>query len=204
MQTAKQLHWTQRKTGVIGVSSTLTLEQQQILAAVPRWKKEWVRPTNLKPGQNPNYKVYKWVVDNSQGQSEGTEEEMQAALKEVTSGNIPLPSGAVDPSATISLDIGPTAGASTAAATPALGATPSLSLGGTPAPQPIPPAALQASANPLAAVMQANPAKPAQAPTIGGAATSVSEAVKPLQGVPMEGVIGTGGDVKPSERSLAE
>ncbi|GAA5859110.1 hypothetical protein JCM8547_004005 [Rhodosporidiobolus lusitaniae] len=207
----KQRHWTTRKTGVIGVGTTqtLSLEQQQILASVPRWKREWVRPASLKPGQNPSFKVCKWVLDTSQGESEGTEEEMQAALKEVTAGNVPLPSSAPaaprDPSATISLFNTPGA---TAAATAS--ATPSTSLDGTPAPpaapavQPLTAAQLAASSNPVAAVQHANPNKPVaeQASTVKGGQAGVGEAVKGLGEVEMGGGVGTGGEVKQEERSL--
>lgn len=72
--------WTARKGGSFVARDALSFEQQQILAAVPvrsplhlasrpdsaetygalvrsqRWKQEWVRPSNLQPGQNPNYK----------------------------------------------------------------------------------------------------------------------------------------------------
>lgn len=49
------------------------------------WKREWVRPTSLsgKPG---TYKVLKWVLDTSSAPQEGTQEELAAALKVVTSG----------------------------------------------------------------------------------------------------------------------
>lgn len=70
--------WQRPKPIPVGATTSLSLEQQQILAAVPvrthrlrrrqflpahsgcrpmqRWKKAWVRPSNLRPGQNPNYK----------------------------------------------------------------------------------------------------------------------------------------------------
>ncbi|GAA5889144.1 hypothetical protein JCM6882_009753 [Rhodosporidiobolus microsporus] len=213
--------WTQRRTGVIGVggTTTLSLEQQQILASVPRWKKEWVRPTSLKPGQNPNHKILKWVPDTSQAQSAGSEEEMQAALKEVASGNVPLPSaapaGPPDPSATISLgDMGPLPGApassSTAPGTAAGTATASPSLApatpfyASPGPPPLPSSVLQSTSNPVGMVQHANPAKPVaeQAPLIGGGEQGVAGAVEGLQGVPLGGGVGTGGEVKQEERSL--
>ncbi|BGP18584.1 hypothetical protein JCM10213_002128 [Rhodosporidiobolus nylandii] len=188
MSTGK-MSWTKRQTGVIGVGQTLSLEQQQLIAAVPRWKKEWVRPSSLKPSQNPNFKILKWVPDKSQDGSAGTDEEMQAAAQAVVNGSVPVPAAAPDPNATISLFPGAPAASATAAA-----------------PQPIPSAALAASQNPLAQVQQPEMSKPPaeQAPTIGGQAGSVQEAVKPLEGVPMEGVIGTGGQVSQQERSLVE
>ncbi|GAA6003937.1 hypothetical protein JCM10207_006475 [Rhodosporidiobolus poonsookiae] len=190
-------HWTKRKPGVV-IGTPLSLEQQQILAAVPRWKKEWVRPSTLKQGQNPNFKILKWVIDNSQGESEGTEEEMQAALQEVTAGNVPLPS---DPAALASVTATATAtGTPTPAATSQV-----LSLAGTPAPQPVPPAVMQSAANPIAAVQHSNANKPVaeQAPTVGGAEGTVAEAVRPMEDVKMEDAIDKGGEVKPEERSLA-
>ncbi|GAA5823139.1 hypothetical protein JCM11251_007498 [Rhodosporidiobolus azoricus] len=220
MQSAKQSAWTQRRTGVIGVGSgTLSLEQQQILASVPRWKKEWVRPASLKPGQNPNHKVLKWVPDMTQAQSAGSEEEMQAALKEVASGNVPLPStssaptGPPDPSQTISLgDMGPLPGApassstapGTATASPSLAPTPFYA---SPAPPPlpyIPAAAMQTAPNPVGLVQHANPAKPVaeQAPLIGGGEQGVKGAVEGVKQVPPGGGVGTGGEVKQEERSL--
>ncbi|GAA5988340.1 hypothetical protein JCM11641_003487 [Rhodosporidiobolus odoratus] len=195
-QSHGKINWTKRQTGVIG-TGTLSLEQQQILAPIPRWKKEWVRPTSLKPGQNPNFRILKWVRDESQDNSEGTEEEMQAALQEVTSGNVPLPAAPIDPNATISLF--PTTSSSAPAAAPS-------STFGTAVPPHIPAATLAGAPNPVQRVMHADPSKPVaeQAKTIGGGETSVGEAVKPLQHVPTEGAIGTGGEVSQQERSLVE
>lgn len=151
---------------------------------------------------------------------------MQAALKEVASGNVPLPgsssssgapSGPPDPTQTISLgDMGPLPGApatsstapgtatGTATASPSLAPTPFYA---SPAPPPIPhiPAsALQASTNPVGLVQHANPAQPVaeQAPLIGGGEQGVQGAVAGLQQVPVGGGVGTGGQVKQEERSL--
>ncbi|GAA5922026.1 hypothetical protein JCM3775_003468 [Rhodotorula graminis] len=186
--------WQRPKALPVGQTTSLSLEQQQILAAVPRWKKAWVRPSTLKPGQNPNYKVYKWVLDAEMGESKGTEEEMQAALQEVAAGNVPLPSAggpaAVDAS-------GPASLAPSGTATPAPGAVP-VHL-----PQQVSAAALQASSNPLAQVQHADPAKPPAGPAPSGAAPSVQEAVKGLGEVKM----GAGIDaveVKREERSLVK
>ncbi|KPV73618.1 uncharacterized protein RHOBADRAFT_54817 [Rhodotorula graminis WP1] len=186
--------WQRPKALPVGQTTSLSLEQQQILAAVPRWKKAWVRPSTLKPGQNPNYKVYKWVLDAEMGESKGTEEEMQAALQEVAAGNVPLPSAggpaAVDAS-------GPASLAPSGTATPAPGAAPVHP------PQQVSAAALQASSNPLAQVQHADPAKPPAGPAPSGAAPSVQEAVKGLGEVKM----GAGIDaveVKREERSLVK
>ncbi|GAA5891238.1 hypothetical protein JCM8208_002556 [Rhodotorula glutinis] len=186
--------WQRPKALPVGQTTSLSLEQQQILAAVPRWKKAWVRPSTLKPGQNPNYKVYKWVLDAEMGESKGTEEEMQAALQEVAAGNVPLPSAggpaAVDAS-------GPASLAPSGTATPAPGAAPAHP------PQQVSAAALQASSNPLAQVQHADPAKPPAGPAPSGAAPSVQEAVKGLGEVQM----GAGIDaveVKREERSLVK
>ncbi|GAA5883416.1 hypothetical protein JCM3774_003678 [Rhodotorula dairenensis] len=86
--------WGRPKPGPVGPTATLSLEQQQILAAVPRYKQAWVRPSSLKPGQNPNFKILKWVIDTDLDKSEGTEEEMREALEQVAAGNVPLPSAA--------------------------------------------------------------------------------------------------------------
>ncbi|SCV71551.1 BQ2448_3139 [Microbotryum intermedium] len=43
----------------------LSSEQQAILAAVPTFKRTWVRPSFLKPHQRPNYKICKWVIDTT-------------------------------------------------------------------------------------------------------------------------------------------
>ncbi|BGP50394.1 hypothetical protein JCM10450v2_006313 [Rhodotorula kratochvilovae] len=177
--------WQRPKPLPVGGTTSLSLEQQQILAAVPRWKKAWVRPSNLKPGQNPNYKIYKWVLDTEMGESKGTEEEMQAALQEVAAGNVPLPSAlAGEQSADGSL-------APSGTATPAH------------PPQQVSAAALQASANPLAQVQHADPAKPPVGPAAGGQQPSVEEAVKGLADVPMEAAMDTT-EVKQEERSLVQ
>jgi hypothetical protein len=236
-QSNKPTHWTQRKTGVIGVGSTLTLAEQQILAPVtvrlfleplqhvcadllvltalqeglgstkqpqartePQFQ-EFVSFSPFPPPISPLlplflltpltnsllYLVLKWVIDDSQGQSEGTEEEMEKAMQEVTAGNVPLPSEPTDPNATISLFGAPAPAASASV-------------------QPITTAQLQSSTNPIAAVHHTNPSKPTaeQALTIGGQESSVQAAVSGLEEVPMEGVIGTGGEVKQEERSLAQ
>ncbi|GAA6057285.1 hypothetical protein JCM3770_001698 [Rhodotorula araucariae] len=186
--------WQRPKPLPVGGTTSLSLEQQQILAAVPRWKKAWVRPSTLKPGQNPNYQIYKWVLDTEMGESKGTEEEMQAALQEVAAGNVPLPSATADQSAGGSL-------APSGTATPALVPVPAA---GPPNPsQQVSAAALQASANPLAQVQHADPAKPPAGPAPSGEQPSVQEAVKGLGGVPMDAVMDTA-EVKREERSLVQ
>lgn len=66
--------------------SSLSSEQQTLLSAVPRWKRAWVRPSTLKEGQNPNYKVCKWVIDTGKAEERATDEEMRAATSLVASG----------------------------------------------------------------------------------------------------------------------
>ncbi|SCZ89164.1 BZ3500_MvSof-1268-A1-R1_Chr1-1g01000 [Microbotryum saponariae] len=55
--------WQQRNRGSFVPRSELSSEQQAILAAVPTFKRTWVRPSFLKPHQRPNYKICKWVID---------------------------------------------------------------------------------------------------------------------------------------------
>ncbi|BGP02017.1 hypothetical protein RTBOTA2_005215 [Rhodotorula toruloides] len=195
--------WSRPKALPVGVTTSLSLEQQQILAAVPRWKKAWVRPSTLKPGQNPNFKILKWVIDTDQDKSEGTEEEMQAALQEVAAGNIPLPgsSGGINADGTITLDFG-----SGAPSVPASGtATPALPPAVPPAAVPVPASTLQASSNPIALVQHANPAKPATGPAPSGVEPSVKEAVKGLEDVDMKDVTTDQGPaVGRDERSLVQ
>ncbi|GJN92450.1 hypothetical protein Rhopal_005480-T1 [Rhodotorula paludigena] len=192
--------WQRPKPIPVGATTSLSLEQQQILAAVPRWKKAWVRPSNLRPGQNPNYKICKWVIDTDMAKSEGTEEEMQAALQEVTAGNVPLPESASAAAAATADSTAPTSLFPSAVGTPAEG-TPAPPAAAAP-PAAVPAAALAASGNPIAQVQHADPAKPPQGTAPDGTEPSVAEAVKPLEDVPMEGVIGTGGEVKQEHRSL--
>lgn len=105
-----------------------------------RYKKAWVRPSSLKPGQNPKFKsaylacallepaashllppaVLKWVIDTDLDRSEGTEEEMREALEQVTAGNVPLPSEQAQMMAAAAAG-----GAATAPAPPAAGDPPS-------------------------------------------------------------------------------
>ncbi|BGP34053.1 hypothetical protein JCM10296v2_005868 [Rhodotorula toruloides] len=184
--------WSRPKALPVGVTTSLSLEQQQILAAVPRWKKAWVRPSTLKPGQNPNFKILKWVIDTDQDKSEGTEEEMQAALQEVAAGNIPLPgsSGGINADGTITLDFG---------------STPALPPAAPPLAAPVPASTLQASSNPIALVQHANPAKPATGPAPSGAEPSVKDAVKGLEDVDMKDVTTDQGPaVGRDERSLVQ
>ncbi|KAL8293299.1 hypothetical protein RQP46_000993 [Phenoliferia psychrophenolica] len=68
-----------RGLGQFSSKNELSSQQQLLLAAVPRWKREWVRPSTLKPHQAPGFMVRKWVIDNSSDLQEGTEEEMAAA-----------------------------------------------------------------------------------------------------------------------------
>ncbi|GAA5986120.1 hypothetical protein JCM10908_006417 [Rhodotorula pacifica] len=160
--------WGRPKAGPVGPTATLSLEQQQILAAVPRYKKAWVRPSSLKPGQNPNFKILKWVIDTDLDKSEGTEEEMREALEQVTAGNVPLPSAEPTPSgapaaaaATTTAGVAgsdPSAPASavpsaltTGAATTPASSTPAS--GGTPAPPAqLPPPTTTSAAAPPAAI----------------------------------------------------
>ncbi|GAA6006050.1 hypothetical protein JCM11491_002012 [Sporobolomyces phaffii] len=181
--------WAARGKGSFVARDNLSLEQQQILAAVPRWKKEWVRPSNLQPGQNPNYKIYKWVIDTSADKSSGTAEEMEAAVEQVQAGNVPNVDGTV----------------SSTGDAPGGAATQPGSNGSTPAPPaPAPPpqvptSTLSASTNPMKDVMQTGSAQSG-----GVTAQSVQDAVKPLQGVPAEGLIGGGGATEQKDKSLME
>ncbi|KAM0790679.1 hypothetical protein ACM66B_004538 [Microbotryomycetes sp. NB124-2] len=56
--------WTGRKGGTFVSRAELNPQQQAVLAAVPHWKRQWVRPAHLKPGQSPNFKVLKWVLSS--------------------------------------------------------------------------------------------------------------------------------------------
>lgn len=147
--------------------------------------------------------VLKWVIDTDQDKSEGTEEEMQAALQEVAAGNIPLPgsSGGINADGTITLDFG-----SGAPSVPASGtATPALPPAVPPAAVPVLASTLQASSNPIALVQHANPAKPATGPAPSGAEPSVKEAVKGLEDVDMKDVTTDQGPaVGRDERSLVQ
>ncbi|BGP26424.1 hypothetical protein JCM10295v2_005377 [Rhodotorula toruloides] len=195
--------WSRPKALPVGVTTSLSLEQQQILAAVPRWKKAWVRPSTLKPGQNPNFKILKWVIDTDQDKSEGTEEEMQAALQEVAAGNIPLPgsSGGINADGTITLDFGGDGPSIPASGT----ATPALPPAAPPLVAPVPASTLQASSNPIALVQHANPAKPATGPAPSGAEPGVKDAVKGLEDVDMKDVTTDQGPaVGRDERSLVQ
>lgn len=86
-----------RVRGTFVPLSALSSEQQTLLSAVPRWKRAWVRPTTLKEGQNPSYKVCKWVIDRGKGEEQGTVEEMANAARMVASGEAAtLPVDATD------------------------------------------------------------------------------------------------------------
>lgn len=60
-------------------------------SVVQHWKREWVRPKSLKPGQNPGFKVMKWVLSSETPEPEEvedglvnaqpTDEEMAAAVQ---------------------------------------------------------------------------------------------------------------------------
>lgn len=78
--------WAARKGGhgSFVPRSELSVHQQTLLAAVPRWKREWVKASTL--DGNSGVLIRKWVIDTSAGREEGTEEEMQEALKVVASG----------------------------------------------------------------------------------------------------------------------
>ncbi|TKA55729.1 hypothetical protein B0A53_02865 [Rhodotorula sp. CCFEE 5036] len=221
--------WGRPKAVPVGPTATLSLEQQQILAAVPRYKKAWVRPASLKPGQNPNFKICKWVIDTDLDKSEGTEEEMREALEQVTAGNVPLPSteteaapilaggtaaaaiaaagGPAGPSgSTVSSALptgaAPTPSTTTAAGTPTSGGTPAP-----PAPAPataVPSSTLATSANPIAQVQGTDPAKPAEGPAPDGTAPSVQEAVKGLEDVEMASMTDAGPAVNAEAKSLVQ
>ncbi|GAA5939434.1 uncharacterized protein JCM15063_006178 [Sporobolomyces koalae] len=179
--------WAARKGGTFVARDALSFEQQQILAAVPRWKKEWVRPSNLQPGQNQNYKILKWVIDTSADKSEATAEEMEAAVEQVTAGNVPNVDG------TVSSD------------TPAPTSAP---IDTTPVPPPVtaataavPNANLASTTEPLKAVMHEGSAQQ------GGDSSmdTVQQAVEPLENVPNpEALVDAGEETKQNDKSLME
>jgi len=174
-----------------------------------------VRPTNLQPGQNPNYKskfcsfisnfallltdspsvVLKWVVDTSADKSSGTVEEMEAAVEQVTAGNNVEESGLR------------TTGEAGNAALPGLN-------GSTPAPPPpasapttqVATATLESSSNPIKEVMQPGSAQEGGVTTVTGGQGQgiVHEAVKPLEGVPSQGLVDGGGQTEQKDKSLME
>ncbi|GAA5970521.1 hypothetical protein JCM3765_000119, partial [Sporobolomyces pararoseus] len=182
--------WAARKGGSFVARDALSFEQQQILAAVPRWKKEWVRPSNLQPGQNPNYKILKWVIDTSADKSSGTAEEMEAAVEQVTAGKVPNVDGTVSSNS---------AEAQATAAQPASnGSTPAPVSTPATLPAQVPAATLANSSNPMKEVMQTDSAQ-----TVSGEQT-VQEAVQPLKSVPSEGLIGGGGVTEQKDKSLME
>ncbi|KWU46010.1 hypothetical protein RHOSPDRAFT_24919 [Rhodotorula sp. JG-1b] len=223
--------WGRPKAGPVGPTATLSLEQQQILAAVPRYKKAWVRPASLKPGQNPNFKICKWVIDTDLDKSEGTEEEMREALEQVTAGNVPLPAteteaapmaggaaaaamaagGTAGPSgSTVSSALptgaAPTPSTTTASGTPTSGGTPAPSAPAAApgAPAAVPSSTLATSANPIAQVQGTDPAKPAEGPAPDGTAPSVQEAVKGLEDVEMASMTDAGPAVNAEAKSLVQ
>ncbi|BGP57215.1 hypothetical protein JCM8202_005346 [Rhodotorula sphaerocarpa] len=220
--------WARPKPLPVGPTATLSLEQQQILAAVPRYKKAWVRPSSLKPGQNPKFKILKWVIDTDLDRSEGTEEEMREALEQVTAGNVPLPSeqaqmmaaaaaggaatapappAAGDPPSTASASAGPSNLPSGAAPTPATGSpAPAGPSGSTTAPAsvPIPATELSTTTNPIPQVQGTDPAKPAEGPAPNGEAPSVQEAVKGLGEVDMAAGVDAGPPVPADAKSLVQ
>ncbi|GAA5912786.1 uncharacterized protein JCM6883_006235 [Sporobolomyces salmoneus] len=179
--------WAARKGGSFVARDALSIEQQQILAAVPRWKREWVRPTNLQPGQSPNFKILKWVIDTSADKSSGTVEEMEAAVEQVTQGNVPISNGD-------SLSERPSQPPGSNGSTPA----PSLTI-----PNPteqVSAARLENSSNVLREVMQTNSAQTPATETT----QTVEEAVQPLLNVPSKGLIDGGDATGQKDKSLME
>ncbi|GAA5996955.1 hypothetical protein JCM5350_000001, partial [Sporobolomyces pararoseus] len=183
--------WAARKGGSFVARDALSFEQQQILAAVPRWKKEWVRPSNLQPGQNPNYKILKWVIDTSADKSSGTAEEMEAAVEQVTAGKVPNVDGTVSSANPAEAQASaPQPGSNSS--TPAPTSTPAT------LPTQVPTTTLANSSNPLKEVMQTDSAQ-----MVGGEQT-VQEAVQPLKAVSSEGLVGAGGATEQKDKSLME
>lgn len=173
-----------------------------------------MRPTNLQPGQNPNYKskfcsfisnfallladspsvVLKWVVDTSADKSSGTVEEMEAAVEQVTAGNNVEESGSTT-----------TGEAGNAALPGSNGSTPALPPPAAPTAQ-VATATLESSSNPIKEVMQPGSAQEGGVTTVTGGQGQgiVHEAVKPLEGVPSQGLVDGGGKTEQKDKSLME
>ncbi|GAA6063395.1 hypothetical protein JCM10212_002966 [Sporobolomyces blumeae] len=189
--------WAARKGGSFVARDALSFEQQQILAAVPRWKKEWVRPASLQPGQNSNFKILKWVIDTSADKSSGTAEEMEAAVEQVAAGNVPNVDGTLPAAGTVTATTTaggsqPGSGRSTPApAVPAAAAQP----------KPVSAATLEKTSNPVKEVMQAGSA---QAGEVSTGSAVVQDAVQPLQGVATDKLVDAGGQTEQKDKSLME
>ncbi|KAK4057067.1 hypothetical protein OIO90_001967 [Microbotryomycetes sp. JL221] len=80
--------YTGRKVGGSFVArSELNAQQQAVLAAVPvsqsrelHWKRQWVRPAVLKPGQQPNFKVLKWVLATDDPTDDNNDDGMNGVI----------------------------------------------------------------------------------------------------------------------------
>lgn len=134
------------------------------------------------------FTVLKWVVDTSADKSSGTVEEMEAAVEQVTAGNNE------EAVSTTTGEVG------NAAQSGSNGSTPVPPAAAAPTTQ-VPTATLANSSAPIKEVMQSGSAQD------GGVTTGqgmVQEAVKPLEGVPSQGLVDGGGQTEQKDKSLME